>query len=500
MSDQASARRGLALITLAKLYFIVMGFAVQLGLPRLLSPVVYGRYALAMSFVSLINNVLIAATVQSVSKRVSENQELAGARLRQGLYLQLAIGLVLSLGLMGSAPWLAAYARSPDLTALLRVVALVPLFYALYAALIGSLNGRQLFKRQALLDASFTTLRTVGMLGAAALGFGALGVVSGFAGAAFGVLLAAFVLVGIGQPGPTLPLRQWFQFMLPVVLFQLGINGMLLLDIWVLQNTVAELGSAAGLAVDAAAQSATELVGFYKTGRDFATVPYQVILSVTFVVFPLVSRATAAGDLDAARTHIRGALRFSILVLFGLAAPLGGGAEALVRLAFPKYLAGAEALGVLWVGQLALALFVIIATILSGAGRPGVTVFIGATGLAITLGLNRLLVQWVGIGPYTLRAAALATSLGTLSALLVAAFALRKLLGTGLPLLTLARAALGGAAAFAAARLVPQHSGLIAPVVLIAGVLVYGGVLVATGELGRADLERVLEVVRKRRK
>ena len=82
MSEGTGSGRGLVFITGAKLYFIATGFLVQLGLPRLLgSPEVFGQYSLAMSIVSVINNVLIAATVQSVSKRVSEDPALAGARL-----------------------------------------------------------------------------------------------------------------------------------------------------------------------------------------------------------------------------------------------------------------------------------------------------------------------------------------------------------------------------------------------------------------------------------
>jgi stage V sporulation protein B len=498
MSDQASAGRGLAFITLAKLYFIVMGFVVQVGLPRLLTPGEFGRYALAMSLVSVINNVLIASTVQSLSKRVSEAEGLAAARLRQGLVVQLGLGVVLAGGLIASAPLLAGIGYSAELAPLLRVVALVPLFYALYAALIGSLNGQQLFHRQAMLDATFSTLRTIGILGAAGLGFGALGSVAGFTAAAGAILLVALGVVGVGASGPRLGLGTWFEFMLPVVLFQLALNGMLLLDVWMLQNTTAQLGLASSDTA-LAAERATELVGFYKAGQNFAFVPYQIILSVTFIVFPLVSRATAAGDLDAARVHIAGALRFSILVLFGLGAPLGGGAEALMRLAYPKYLAGADALSILWFGLIALALFVIVATILSGAGKPWVTVWVGVLGLGLTLGANRLFVQAVGLGPNTLRAAAVATSLGTSCAFLASAVALKQMLGAGLPWLTLGRAAVAGAAGFGIARVLPQHSGLLAPVVLAFGVLAYAAVLIVTGELGRADLERVRAIVRKRR-
>jgi stage V sporulation protein B len=498
MSDSKTAGQGLALITLAKLYFIVMGFVVQVGLPALLKPVEYGRYSLAMSFVSVIDNVLVAATVQSLSKRVSEAPALASARLRQGLLIQLLVGLCLSLGLMAAAPYLSGLGYSTELTPLLRVAALVPLFYALYAALVGSLNGRQQFRRQAQLDMTFSTLRTIGILGAAVLGLGALGSLAGFAGAAFCILGVALFAVGTGKRGENLPVRTWFEFLLPVVLFQIALNGMLLLDVWVLQNTAAELGIASGLAIKAAAEHATELVGFYRAGQNFAIVPYQLILSVTFIVFPLVSKAVAQGKLESARLHIKHALRFSLIVLFALAAPLGGAAEGVIRLAFPKYLAAAEAQSVLVFGQLALALFVIIATVLSSAGKPWITVIVGAIGLGCALFCNRLFVSWTGLSGHPLRAAATATTCGTSIALVLSALALRRVLSVSLPLATFVRCALAGAAAFAVARALPQ-SRFLSPLVLIASGLCYLALLVVLRELKKSDLDALLSAVSRRK-
>jgi len=501
MSEGTGSGRGLIFITGAKLYFIASGFLVQLGLPRLLgSPEVFGQYSLAMSFVSVINNVLIAATVQSVSKRVSEDPSLAGPRLRQGLKLQLGIGALLATGMFLLSPLLARVAYDEKLGRLLQVAALVPLCYALYAALVGSLNGRQLFQRQAALDATFSTVRTAGILGAAALGLGAFGAVSGFAAAAGVILLIALFVVGTGTPGPGISLRAWFGFLLPVVMFQATLNGMLLLDVWVLQNTTAELGLEAGLSLEAASAQASKLVGFYKAGQNFALVPYQVILSVTFVIFPIVSRAIAAGDFETARDSVAGALRFSMIVLLALAAPLGGGAQALIRLAYPQYLAGADALGVLVFGQVALALFVIIATILSGAGRPGVTVGIGLIGLVVVLVANRLLVRLVGLSGPTLIAAAFATSLGTTSALIAASAALKALLKVTIPVKTLARAIAASAVAFYTARLLPQSSPLLAPVVMSAAGIVYLSVLAILGEFTKSDVDAVLAAIRRRKK
>jgi hypothetical protein len=59
---------------------------------------------------------------------------------------------------------------------------------------------------------------------------------------------------------------------------------------------------------------------------------------------------------------------------------------------------------------------------------------------------------------------------------------------------------LGSAAVgFFAARMVPSTSALLALVALVVGGLAYVAALVASRELGRADLEPVLAMVRRRR-
>jgi stage V sporulation protein B len=284
------------------------------------------------------------------------------------------------------------------------------------------------------------------------------------------------------------------------VLFQTMLNGTLLLDVWVLNNTLAELGLAQGLSVAAAAERATTYVGLYKAGQNFAFVPYQLILAVTFVVFPLVSRATASGDLASAQKHVHAALRFSTIVLFAMAAPISGGAEALVRMAYgTRFLEGAETLRILVFGEVGLALFVIIATILTGAGRPAASAACAFVSLVVVLIANRTIVRAVGLNDGVLAAGAFATSLGPVCAFFLSAFVLRAALGVLPPLLTLLRCMLAAIAGYHAARLVPQGSALMAPVAMGAGGVAYLLVLVLLRELGRADVEELLRGLRSRK-
>jgi stage V sporulation protein B len=496
-----TAGRGLVSITGAKVFFIVTSYAVYLLLPRLLgSPDAFGLYSAAMAAVSILNNVLIVSTVQTVSKLVSEDEPLAGPTLRQGLRLQLLVGGVLGGGLFLAAPLVANQAlRVPEVQPLLRIASAVVVSYALYAALVGSLNGRRLFQRQAGLDATFSTLRTIGILGAAALGFGAVGAIAGFSAAAVIILLVALATVGMrgGEGSAPWPWKRWLSFMAPLWLFHICLNGIMTIDVLVLTRSVADLATQAGEGGRAAAAVATRYAGFYRAAQVFAFVPYQLILSMTFIVFPMISRATSAGDAEATRRTIRVALRFSVLVLLGAAAPMAGASAGVIRLAYPdEYLAGAGALGILVFGLMMFALFVIGATILSGAGRPLLSAAVAFVALVVVVAGNRLLVMAVGLGEHTLRAAAAGTTLGMGVALLIIGALVQRTFGAFLPWAPVARGVTAGAAGWAVARAIPSDSAPMALLAVTAGFVTYAVALVAVREVRGSDLAALRAVLR----
>ncbi|MFK7989000.1 MAG: lipopolysaccharide biosynthesis protein [Sandaracinaceae bacterium] len=495
------AGRGFLWVAGGKIVFIITAYAVALALPRLFgSPEVFGLYAVAFGAASILNNVLIASTVQSVSKLVSEDEERAPRTLRQGLRIQLVIGSTLGGLLVLGAPLVAeGVLLDPALTPLIRIAGAVVFTYALYAALVGFLNGQRKFSHQARLDMTFSVLRTTGLLGGAALGIGAIGAIGGFAMAASVILLVALVVVGIGKPGEGVPLSRWWGFMAPIWLYQAALNGILQIDLQVLKRTATELALSAGHAAADASRIADGLAGTYRAAQTFAFVPYQLILAVTFIVFPFVSKATSLGDEEATRGYIRNAMRFSLLVLLSIAAPIGGAASGVLRIAYPDaYLEGADALGVLVFGQVAFALFVIGATILSGGGRPGTAATIAIGALVVVLIATRIAITTAGIdGHGALVAAAAGTSLGTGLALLAVGVVVYSGFGAFIPPLSAVRGIAAGALAFGFSRFVPHDTAFTALGALVGGFFVFGFGLVITGELGKSDLARLRTILKR---
>lgn len=504
-NDEAKqAGRGVVWITGAKGYFLLTGFAVQFALPHLMrNPVEYGRYAAAINAVSIINNVMIAATVQGVSRFVSTNETRAGAVLRTSLIYQLFTGLALALGFGLSASWVASgVLLNPSLTPLLQVAAVIIAAYALYATFVGFLNGRRFFGVQAGLDATFTTVRSGGLVLGAFVA-GAAGAVNAFAMAAvliaiLGAATAASRTEGLARGTPGIPLRDWAMFLGPVAAYQYLLNVMLQGDVWVIQRTVVELSMQAGQTAAAAAEASSKLVAFYSAAQRFAFVPYQLLLAVTFVLFPLVSRATSVGDRDKAGEYIRNAMRFSLIVLCGLCAPIAGASRGVMRLAFPAaYIEGAGALSWL-VGAIALlAVFVILASILSGAGRPLPVALIALGGCAVMIVTVRTLMLSSPVGPKALTGAAMGTLAGTATATAAASLLVYKLFGPFLSWRTLVRLGVATTGAILAGLSIDPGSKLLALASVALSGVTYLLLILVTREITGADLGRLRGLVRK---
>lgn len=491
---------GALLIGVAKLWFVVAGFATQIALPKLFgSAAAFGNYKVAMNGISILNNVIVAGTIQTVSKLVSEDEAKRDGTLRTALLFQLALGLSLASGVVAFAPSFASFARDASLAAPLQIGALVVLAYAVYATLVGALNGQQRFATQARFDIAFTTLRAVGLAGGALAGLGALSAFAGFASAAWAITICALVVVGVGRKGESIPFKRMLSFLAPIWIYQGLLNAALLLDAWLVKRGIADIARERGLDAARATELASESSGYYGAAQSFAFVPYQLALAITLVVFPMVSRATSSGDETAAKSAVRGAFRMTWLFLLLMAAPMLGAPDAVLRVPFsPEYVAGAGALRVLVIGVVAFTLFSLGATVISGAGRPSVAVACAAIAVVTLCVANPLSLQ-ASFTPDLLTRAAVATALGMVLACVASAAAVYARFKTFVPLGSLVRGLVAATVAALVAAYVPHASKLTSLVALVVSVVVYVVVLLASGELSSEERGKLLARVRGRR-
>src|SRR4029077_12938614 len=96
-----------------------------------------------------------------------------------------------------------------------------------------------------------------------------------------------------------------------VAFYLLIINLLVFTDGLLLKRVVSEWATAHGIADPTA--YANEQAGFYGAVQNVARIPWQLILAVTFVIFPWVSKATYEKDLEQTRGLVRATMRYSLV-------------------------------------------------------------------------------------------------------------------------------------------------------------------------------------------
>jgi stage V sporulation protein B len=503
-----SAGRGGLAIAGAKVAFILFGFAQQLILTRLLRAEGYGQLRTVLSVVSIVNNTVVAMSIQGVSRAVS--QAPAGREdeaLRATLRVHVPVAALVSLGFALLAGQVAAFEGAPHLTSALRLVALVVLLYGLYAPLVGSLNGRRRFLDQAGLDTLYSFLRTGGLAAGAllfaaagsALG-GVMGALGGFVAAAAVILPLAVVRAGVGSAGEAGPgVREYLRFLLPVAGGQILLNLLLFTDGLLLRRF-------AGAALSR--QAADALAGVYSGAQQFSFLPYQLLISITFILFPMLARAQAEGDRAAVRSYTMAGVRLAMVLTAIFTGALSGLAPGVVRVVFPPDMwDGAGALRILSLGMGSLSVLGITCAALTSLGRAVDAAALTGLGVSLIAGGCSLVVPAAPAGLPMLTASATATAVALTLAAIAGGLRLRAVAGGFVAPLTLVRVLATLGACVAAGSRLPLVE---APskIVQAAGVAMEGlavvavglVVLVVSGEVGREDLTRLRAVVARKRK
>ncbi len=510
---RSAGRGGLAVLG-AKVYFIVVSFLQQVLLAKVIGDAGWGALSRVLPSANILNNVMIAGSVQGVSRSVAGagDAEEEQRAFRSTLRVHVPIAVAMAVGFVAFAPVIAWFQHAPYIQTPLMVLAGVVLLYGVYGPLVGKLNGTGRFGKQALLDVLFATLRTAGML---ALGWifmhaggessgarGALGACVGFVAAAACIVPLALMWTGTGKAGAsrTVPRAGAYLKQLgPLVLAQLFTNLLLQVDITLLARFVSLSASATDLADPA--KSADQWLAVYRACQLFAFLPYQLLMSITQVLFPMLARAQAAGDGEAVRAYVRRGVRLGTLACGLLVMVIATLPGSLLHFAFaPEYAArGASTLRILGLGQGVFALLGIAVTVLASLGRERLAVAVTAVALVLVGTLCWATVPGAAFGGAQLEASATATSVALVVGLVTAGFLVRRLTGAFGPAATFLR--VGGVLAlgtFVGTRL-PVFGKLVTPVMAVLVVIAYLVLLVVTGELGKEDLALVSAVIKPKR-
>ena len=485
------AGRGAVFIGIAKAFFMLSGFIQQVILARLVNAAGLGAFGAVNSAISMVNNTVVQATIQSVSKFSAEEDRRAPAVTRTALKIQVVVGAVLGLTFFAGAPRIADFVKAPAYVPYFRIAAAIPFLYAIYAVFIGAVNGQRRFRTQAGFDMTFSIAKTVLLLGGAALA-GVAGAFAGFALAALFIVVVAIRVIGArpaDRSAPAFPVGRLVRFMLAVGAYNLFLNIELLYDQPLLHRFAGQVDPA----------RAGALAGHYQALRTLALLPYQALLVVTFVIFPLVSRSTFDEDRAATRAYVTQTLRYALILASAMGLALGARPGALITILFPPaYAEGAAALPILVVGECCLALLAVTCAILNAAGQAVPALLLMAATVVTGVSGAFILVPRAAVGPEMLTAAAIAASLGMALGLVASVVFIRVRMGGSAPPSTLGRILVAGTAAVLVGRALPVGGKLMGLAVTALVTVVYLGGLILLREFGPTDRAKFRKVLFRR--
>jgi stage V sporulation protein B len=336
-------------------------------------------------------------------------------------------------------------------------------------------------------------------------------------GATVGMVIAAAMVLAValrwtgtgraftGSPPAGVPKAgAYVALILPIMVGQLFTNGLMQADILLLGRYLSVAAAAAGheLSATTTAKTADEWVGVYRACQLFAFLPYQMLFSVTQVLFPMLARAKAEeGDERVAELVSRGcrigAVVCGMFVVVVVAIP-----GSLLQFAYGREIAlrGASTLHVLALGQAAFAMLGLSTTVLVSLSRERTAMALSAVALTFLGLMCTVIIPRAACGVGQLHATATATTAALFVALVVGIIAVRKVARAFVPVKTAIRVGLVVLAAYAAGGVLPIFPRAITPLVAAAVALVYVLLLTLSGELGKADFALIVSVASRRAK
>lgn len=453
----------------------ICGYIVAVVLARVLGPAAYGVYGIIYSLLMALELIGKLGIPQAAIR-------LAAERLGPALSLEataLTLGLAAYLGLFvivfAAAPLLAALFGIEDGTRLFRIAAIDIPFYGMFASLLSILNGRRAFLRESSVFAFYGLTRTVAVLALAWVGPSVEGALIVNILVSIASAAVAAVAVGTDAFRPTLAeARPILRLAVPVALLTAGTQILPALDLWVLSAVGADLPDA--------------VKGTYLAALNAARIPGFLANAMASVLVPSIAAALAVGDRDTARRTLQGAMRFMLVVLLGLCAPIAANAGAVMVLLFTaEYGDGGPVLAILVFAQgLCMTVLLTLCNVLFGGGRTAAAATLALGLIPFQLAITAVLVLQLGA-----TGAALGTLVGACAGVAAAAILVHRMLGSLLEPSIVARTVLAAVVAAVASRLVATEGWMLLLDLALSGLL-YGLLLLVLRVVRFDDVQILL--------
>lgn len=465
--------RATILLLISQGFFLISGYAVNVGLARLLGPEDFGTFGVVISFLLVVELFVITGIPIALQKFVAENMDASRLLLRKTLPWHLINSFAFFLIFWMSSSLIARWFKDQSLEFYIRIAALDIIFYGLYKYYLSMQNGLHQFGRQTLTGIAYAISKPLAIFALVLAGFSLTGAVIGNMLGSVGGFLVGLLLIRLPEIKGKLEEAPFLKFAFTNVFYFVGLQLLFSIDLWFVKY---HLGG--------------EAVGQYVSASSIAKIPYFLSLAISSALLPSISRASKAQDEKRMRDITAIALRYWLMLLLAMIVVVSSTATSLIYLFFgEKYVQAGPILAVLFAAIALITFSAVMNTIL--IARDQLKPCLLSTGTLIILHVlsNAVLVPQVGgLG------AAYATLIVGVAGILINGLLLLNNIRVVLPPLSAARTVAAGAVVLVLAYYFPILNGhVIAKCFLL--FVAFVGMLFLIRELNLADIKRLRTVV-----
>ncbi len=466
---------GAVALLISQAIVLVFGYVAHLWIGRHLGPEAYGTYGIVLSLQTIFGLILTLGVPVAISRFVAQDTTHARAILRRGLTLQLGISLIVASLVASFSPLLARILGDNSLTPYIIFVAIVIFFQSFYPVFSQYLSGAHQFNRQALLTSLYATAKLAGAL-ALMYTFHVYGALAGFiVGGIFAGILGWYWTKPHLQPGVSPhSYRAYLSFAGIYVLVLVGLQLLISLDLFMVKALL----------------RSDELTGYYNAAVTLSRIPFTLLQSLAFILLPSVSRLTKPGESHViAAQFISDTIRYLIALIVPGTLLAATTSQTLITLFYSHaYDPASSILSILIIGLGALAFFQLLVSIVAGAGRPGIALYITIFLCLLSISLGFILIPTFG----TIGAAWQTTISGIAGLILLGAYTFRSF-HIPLPIKSIINILMASIIAVLPTYLWHTNSITIIPTYLLAG-LIYLLILFALQEVKPSDRSRLSRI------
>ncbi|MBT3363706.1 MAG: flippase [Chloroflexi bacterium] len=467
--------RGTTYLVVAHVVFLFSGYIIHIVLGRHFGPETYGNYGVVLNLMTTINLLLISGFPQAASKYIAEDKANIGSIVKTSIRIQ-ALFAGITFGIyFGLAGVIANLLNDDSLVNSIRISALVVPVYAIFVIYNnGYLNGLGYFGKQAKTLILSSIVKVAAVLALVFIGFMINGAILGYLIAAvIGLFFASRYLGRLEKSDVSFDWKKLLRFGVPATFVSMILFLLMNIDLFLLK----------GLA------SASDQAGYYTSATTLAKVPYFIMGALALSLMPSISKSTFVNDIQLTQSYIRQSTRYMLMFLMPVVLVISATSGGLIELVYTaEYSEAARSLAVLILGLSMLSVFLVLANVIMGSGRPLIPMFMGFVLVFVDIGLNLYLIP-----RYDMLGAAWATTITASLGAFIAAIYVVLVFKTLISFKSFMRVCVASLLVWT----IPLYvyvTPVLLPFVYIGLALLYLGVLMLIKELRKDDLEMLKRV------